>query len=147
MDKCFAPLMMPSSHIPSSSGRMGAVECCDSIKGTMEAEGVPLIDINGEGLSFWVHQELLELSMGGGLYTGVVYTHHTFDGTACTSTAVTQAHVEAMDDAQEGVLRVVANHIATSMTDPLLYCIGQGSCESPIIWALLHQRILTALGR
>jgi hypothetical protein len=72
-----------------------AVECCDSIKGTMEAEGIPLIDINGKCLSCWVHQELLEPSVGDGLSPGVVYKNHTFDGTACTSTDMTQAHVEA----------------------------------------------------
>jgi hypothetical protein len=30
--------------------------------------------------------------------------------------------------------------------DKLLYGIGQGSCSSPIVWALLNQLILTALG-
>jgi hypothetical protein len=28
----------------------------------------------------------------------------------------------------------------------LLYCIGQGSCSSPIVWALLNQLLFTALG-
>jgi hypothetical protein len=27
----------------------------------------------------------------------------------------------------------------------LVYCIGQGSCASPILWALLNQLILAAL--
>jgi hypothetical protein len=31
-------------------------------------------------------------------------------------------------------------------TDKLLYGIGQGSCSSPIVWALLNQLLLTALG-
>jgi hypothetical protein len=30
-------------------------------------------------------------------------------------------------------------------TDKLLYGIGQGSCSSPIVWALLNQLLLTAL--
>jgi hypothetical protein len=30
--------------------------------------------------------------------------------------------------------------------DKLLYGIGQGSCSSPIVWALLNQLLLTALG-
>jgi hypothetical protein len=30
--------------------------------------------------------------------------------------------------------------------EKLLYGIGQGSCSSPILWALLNQLILTALG-
>jgi hypothetical protein len=30
--------------------------------------------------------------------------------------------------------------------DKLLYGIGQGSCASPILWALLNQLILTTLG-
>jgi hypothetical protein len=30
--------------------------------------------------------------------------------------------------------------------DNLLYGIGQGSCSSPIVWALLNQLLLTALG-
>jgi hypothetical protein len=34
----------------------------------------------------------------------------------------------------------------TSTTDKLLYGIGQGSCSSPIVWALLNQLLLTALG-
>jgi hypothetical protein len=33
-----------------------------------------------------------------------------------------------------------------STTDKLLYSIGQGSCSSPIVWALLNQLLLTALG-
>jgi hypothetical protein len=33
-----------------------------------------------------------------------------------------------------------------STTDKLLYGIGQGSCSSPIVWALLNQLLLTALG-
>jgi hypothetical protein len=32
-----------------------------------------------------------------------------------------------------------------STTDKLLYGIGQGSCLSPILWALLNQLLLTAL--
>jgi hypothetical protein len=31
-------------------------------------------------------------------------------------------------------------------TDKLLYGIDQGSCSSPIVWALLNQLLLTALG-
>jgi hypothetical protein len=34
----------------------------------------------------------------------------------------------------------------SSTVDKLLYGIGQGSCSSPIIWALLKQLIITALG-
>jgi hypothetical protein len=30
--------------------------------------------------------------------------------------------------------------------DKLLYVIGKGSCSSPILWALLNQLIMTALG-
>jgi hypothetical protein len=33
-----------------------------------------------------------------------------------------------------------------STKDNLLYGIGQGSCSSPIVWALLNQLLLTALG-
>jgi hypothetical protein len=33
-----------------------------------------------------------------------------------------------------------------STTDKLLYGIGQGSCSSPIVWALLNQLLLAALG-
>jgi hypothetical protein len=33
-----------------------------------------------------------------------------------------------------------------SSVDKLLYGIGQGSCASPILWALLNQIILAALG-
>jgi hypothetical protein len=33
-----------------------------------------------------------------------------------------------------------------STTDKLLYGIGQGSCSSPIMWDLLNQLLLTALG-
>jgi hypothetical protein len=32
-------------------------------------------------------------------------------------------------------------------TDKLLYGIDQGSCSSPIVWALLNQILLTALGK
>jgi hypothetical protein len=31
--------------------------------------------------------------------------------------------------------------------DKLLYGIDQGSCSSPIVWALLNQILLTALGK
>jgi hypothetical protein len=34
----------------------------------------------------------------------------------------------------------------SSTVDKLLYGIGQGSCSSPILWALLNQLIMTALG-
>jgi hypothetical protein len=34
----------------------------------------------------------------------------------------------------------------SSTLEKLLYGIGQGSCASPIIWALLNQLLLTALG-
>jgi hypothetical protein len=33
-----------------------------------------------------------------------------------------------------------------STTKKLLYGIGQGSCASPILWALINQRLLAALG-
>jgi hypothetical protein len=33
-----------------------------------------------------------------------------------------------------------------STMDTLLYGIGQGSCSSPIVWALLNQLLLTTLG-
>jgi hypothetical protein len=33
-----------------------------------------------------------------------------------------------------------------STMDKLLYGIGQGSCSSPIVWALLNKLLLTALG-
>jgi hypothetical protein len=33
----------------------------------------------------------------------------------------------------------------SSTVEKLLYGIGQGSCSSPIMWALLNQMILTAL--
>jgi hypothetical protein len=34
----------------------------------------------------------------------------------------------------------------SSTVEKLLYGIGQGSCSSPILWALLNQLIMTALG-
>jgi hypothetical protein len=34
----------------------------------------------------------------------------------------------------------------SSTLENLLYGIGQGSCSSPILWALLNQLIITALG-
>jgi hypothetical protein len=34
-----------------------------------------------------------------------------------------------------------------STMDKLVYGIGQGSCSSPIVWALLNQLLLTALGK
>jgi hypothetical protein len=34
-----------------------------------------------------------------------------------------------------------------STMDKLLYGINQGSCSSPIVWALLNQLLLTALGK
>jgi hypothetical protein len=33
----------------------------------------------------------------------------------------------------------------TSTLEKLLYGIGQGSCPSPMLWALLNQLVLTAL--
>jgi hypothetical protein len=33
-----------------------------------------------------------------------------------------------------------------STTEKLLYGIGQGSCASPILWALINQLLLAALG-
>jgi hypothetical protein len=54
------------------------------------------------------------------------------------------------------LLEQLGHHISTgygmseatysSTVDKLLYGIGQGSCSSPIIWALLNQLIMTALG-
>jgi hypothetical protein len=34
----------------------------------------------------------------------------------------------------------------SSMLEKLVYGIGQGGCASPIMWALLNQLLLTALG-
>jgi hypothetical protein len=34
----------------------------------------------------------------------------------------------------------------SSNVDKLLYGIGHGSCSSPILWALLNQLTMTALG-
>jgi hypothetical protein len=34
-----------------------------------------------------------------------------------------------------------------STTDKLLYGIGQGSCASPILWALINQLLIAALGK
>jgi hypothetical protein len=34
----------------------------------------------------------------------------------------------------------------SSTVDKLLYGIGQGSCSSPILWALLNQLVMTLLG-
>jgi hypothetical protein len=35
----------------------------------------------------------------------------------------------------------------SSTVDTLLYGIGQGGCSSPILWALLNQLIMTAIGK
>jgi hypothetical protein len=40
----------------------------------------------------------------------------------------------------------VSDKTYSSRLDNLLYGIGQGICASPIIWALLNQLLLTALG-
>jgi hypothetical protein len=39
----------------------------------------------------------------------------------------------------------VSEDTCSSSLEKLLYGIGQGSCASPILWALLNQIILTAL--
>jgi hypothetical protein len=39
----------------------------------------------------------------------------------------------------------VSNTTLSSTSERILYGIGQGSCASPIIWAILNQLILTAL--
>jgi hypothetical protein len=40
----------------------------------------------------------------------------------------------------------VSDKIYGSTTEKLLYGIGQGSCASPILWALINQLLLAALG-
>jgi hypothetical protein len=40
----------------------------------------------------------------------------------------------------------VSDKSYSSTLEKLLYGIGQGSCSSPILWALLNQLLLTALG-
>jgi hypothetical protein len=40
----------------------------------------------------------------------------------------------------------VSDKTYSSILDTLLYGIGQGSCASPILWALLNHLLLTALG-
>jgi hypothetical protein len=40
----------------------------------------------------------------------------------------------------------VSDKTYSSTLEKLLYGIGQGSCASPILWALLNQLLLTALG-
>jgi hypothetical protein len=40
----------------------------------------------------------------------------------------------------------VSDKTYSSTLDKLLYGLGQGSCASPILWALLNQLLLTALG-
>jgi hypothetical protein len=40
----------------------------------------------------------------------------------------------------------VSDKTYSSTLDKLLYGIGQGGCVSPILWALINQLLLTALG-
>jgi hypothetical protein len=40
----------------------------------------------------------------------------------------------------------VSDKTYSSMLEKLLYGIGQGSCASPILWALLNQLLITSLG-
>jgi hypothetical protein len=40
----------------------------------------------------------------------------------------------------------ISDKTYTSTLEKLLYGIGQGSCASPILWALLNQLLLNALG-
>jgi hypothetical protein len=40
----------------------------------------------------------------------------------------------------------VSDKTYSSILDKLIYGIGQGGCVSPIIWSLLNQLLLTALG-
>jgi hypothetical protein len=40
----------------------------------------------------------------------------------------------------------VSDKLYTGTLEKLLYGIGQGSCSSPILWALLNQLLITALG-
>jgi hypothetical protein len=40
----------------------------------------------------------------------------------------------------------VSDKTYSSMLEKLLYGIGQGSCASPMLWALLNQLLLTSLG-
>jgi hypothetical protein len=40
----------------------------------------------------------------------------------------------------------VSDKTYESTVDKLLYGIGQGSCASPILWALIYQLLLVALG-
>jgi hypothetical protein len=40
----------------------------------------------------------------------------------------------------------VSDKTYSSTLEKLLYGIGQGGCTSPILWALLNQLLLTALG-
>jgi hypothetical protein len=40
----------------------------------------------------------------------------------------------------------VSDATYSSSLDELLYGIGQGSCASPILWALLNQLLIEALG-
>jgi hypothetical protein len=40
----------------------------------------------------------------------------------------------------------VSDKTYSSTQEKLLYGIGQGSCASPIIWALLNRLLLTAVG-
>jgi hypothetical protein len=42
--------------------------------------------------------------MGADSVAGVVYTNHYFDGEVCTSSEMTQAHVETQDVDQESIL-------------------------------------------
>jgi hypothetical protein len=41
---------------------------------------------------------------------------------------------------------VISEATYSSTVDKLFYGIGQGSCSSPILWALLNQLIMTELG-
>jgi hypothetical protein len=40
----------------------------------------------------------------------------------------------------------VSDKTYESTTEKLLYGIGQGSCTSPVLWALINQLLLAALG-
>jgi len=112
-----------------------ADQCCDKVLKTIKDKGIPLQNDDGDCLSCWVHQELLEpvIPDGGG---DLVYLEHSaVDGT-CIESELSLEQVNAADELIKSSLDAVSNDIDDAISAQSVSCA--------VLQALLHDLLLYA---
>jgi hypothetical protein len=105
---------------------MMADECCSAIMENMAASNIPTVDINGNCLACWVHAVPLEpvTEIGGIGYNDHEYVTTPFGPGVCQETFISQADIQAGDDANEAELVDLAGELQLLVDD------GEADCST-----------------